>query len=173
LRPRLKRLEAQAGRAGLTDCLTHEERRLVPDGVRSPIFVARLERHDRRFVQRIPVYDAPASTPAQLADRMRALGRLLDGAVADASTFDPPDDAAKATGLYVAATRRLRTVVRRFDAFVRGGGATTSPARLRSHQRAFRRAYREAGLASGRMRSRAGMPPAPAADEEDVGGQES
>jgi hypothetical protein len=168
LRPRLRRLEVRAGQAGLTNCMIHTERELVPDAVRRPILIERLERHDRRFVERLPEYDEPASTPTQLANRMEALGELLDGAVADAATFDPPDDAAKATGVYVASARRLLTVVRRFEAFLRRGGATASPATLRRHQRAFGRAWKATDLAHGRMRSRAGVPPAPAADDIDA-----
>jgi hypothetical protein len=158
LAPRLRALEARAGQAGLAHCMTHTERELVPAAVRAPIFLAQLERHDRRFVQRLPVYAEPASTPAELARRMEATGAVLAGAVADASRFDPPHDAAEATGLYVAAVRRLLTVVRRFEAFVRRGGTAAEPAGFRSHQRAFRRAWREASRAQGRMRSRAGLP---------------
>jgi len=170
LRPRLRRLELRAGQAGLTNCMTHTERELIPDAVRSPIFLKRLRRHDRRFVQRLPEYDEPASTSTELADRMQRLAALLDFAVADAATFDPPSDAAKATGVYRASARRLRAVVRRFEAFARSGDATASSAGLRRHQRAFTRAWREASRAEARMRSRAAMPPAPddEADDDDA-----
>ncbi len=57
-----------------------------------------LERHDRRFVERLPVHEQPASSPAELANRMKALGEVLDGLVEDAAAFDPPRDAANATG---------------------------------------------------------------------------
>lgn len=163
LRPRLRKLEVRAGQAGLTSCMTHAERELVPDAVRRPIFQARLERHYRRFIQRLPVYKEPATTPAQLAGRLRAVGDVLDAGVADAATLDPPDDAAKATGLYRVAARRLLAAARRFEGYVRRGGATASLAGLRRHQRAFSRAWRATGDAHGRMRWRAGLPPVPVA----------
>jgi len=172
LTPRLKRLETRAGQAGLTNCMTHTEQELVPDAIRSPIFLRRIARHDRRFVERLPVEGEPAATATELAGRMEALGELLDAGVADVATFDPPGDAAKATGVYLASLRRLRAVVRRFEAFVRGGGATASPAAFRRQQRAFRRAWREASRAEARMRSRAGAPPDSDADD-DTGEEQS
>ena len=151
--------------------MIHEERHLIADAVRSPIFLRRLERHDRRFVQRLPMHHEPASTPTELAERMEAIGDVLDGAVADAATFDPPDDAAKATAVHLASARRLLAVVRRFEAFLRRGGETASPAGLRRHQRRFGRAWRETARAQGRMRSRAGVPPGPADDDAAIDGQ--
>jgi hypothetical protein len=173
LRPRLRQLEIRAGQSGLTNCMTHTEYELVPDAVRSPIFLKRLRRHDRRFVQRLPEYDEPASTSTELAERMEGLGELLDFAVADAATFDPPSDAAKATRIYRASVRRLLAVARRFEAFARGGGATASPAGLRRHQRAFTRAWRKASRAEARMRSRARMPPTPDDDADDPDAEQS
>jgi hypothetical protein len=166
--PRLRRLEVQAGKAALTSCMTHTERELVPDAVRAPIFIQRLERHDVRHIQRLPVYDEPASTPAELAQRMAVLARALDRAAADASTFDPPHAAAKSTRVYKGALRRLLNVTRRFERFVRRGGATPALAGLRRHQRAFARAWRGASHASGRMRLRAGLEPAPPVDNIDA-----
>ena len=93
---------------------------------------------------------------------MAALADVLDGAVAGTATFDPPVKAAKATAGYRVSVRRLLTVVRRFEAFARGGGATGSPPAFRRHQRAFSRAWREASLDSSRMRSRADVPLSPA-----------
>jgi hypothetical protein len=94
---------------------------------------------------------------------LRRVGDVLDGGVADAATLDPPDDAAKATGLYRVAARRLLAAARRFEGYVRRGGATASLAGLRRHQRAFSRAWRATGDAHGRMRWRAGLPPVPVA----------
>jgi hypothetical protein len=173
VKPVLRRLEVRAGQAGLTNCMIHTERELVPDAVRRPIFVKRLEPHHSRFVQRLSAYDEPASTPTQLANRMQALGELFDGAAADAATFDPPHDAAKATEVYIAATRRIATVARQFEESLRSGGATASLAALRRHQRAFGRAWRQTDRAYGRMRSRAGAPPAPSADAANLGAQQS
>jgi hypothetical protein len=159
LGPLLRRLELRAGQAGLTNCMTHSEQETVPDGVRSPVFLEQLTLHERRFAHQLPVYERPSTSPAQLADRMDALGRLLDGAVADAAAFDPTNEAAKPTEVYVASMRGLLSETRRFEAFVLRGGATSSPAGLRRRQRTFGRAWREASRAFGRLTSRAGLPP--------------
>ena len=159
LGPRLSRLEARAGQAGLTSCMTHSEQELVPEAVRTPTFLKRFERHNR-LVQRLPVFKEPASTVTEIAEGMEALGDALDVLVADAATFDPPHDAAKATGGYLASLRRLRTVVRRFEAFARSGDATASPAGRRRHWRAFSRTWREVNLDYVRMQSRTKAPSA-------------
>jgi len=137
-----------------------EVRELVPDAVRSPIFLKRLRRHDRRFVRRLPEYDEPATTSTELAERMEGLRELVDFAVADAATFDPPSDAAKATGVYRASARRLLSVVRRFEASARGGTTASSPGLRRHQPRSGVRGARRAAPRRGCGRAPACRPPA-------------
>jgi hypothetical protein len=157
VRPLLRRLTVRAGQAHLTNCLTHEERDLVPDAVRGPILIEQIQRHQRRFIERIPQYDAPASTPAELAARMDTLGRLLGRAATHAARFDATHGARKSVQVYGASLRRMVGVLGRFETFLRAGSLTDSA--LRRHQRAFARGWRELGRAYQRIQWRAGVPP--------------
>jgi hypothetical protein len=38
-----------------------------------PIFIEQVRRHHRRFLERIPDYDGPATTPEEVAERMVAV----------------------------------------------------------------------------------------------------
>lgn len=157
LKPKLRKLEVRAGQATLTNCLTHTEHEIVPDAVRQPIFIRQIQRHTRRFVHELPSYDGPAASPAELMGRLEELGGLFDEATEDAAAFSPTFEAEKPTEVYAAAMRRLRDVTRRFETSVRNGTFTVEG--LRPHQRAFRRAWREASRAYARMHLRAGVPP--------------
>jgi len=57
LKPRLATIEEAAGDAGLSDCLSHDERFFVPDAVRAPVFAEQLARLDRSLLRRIKKID--------------------------------------------------------------------------------------------------------------------
>lgn len=159
VRPMLRKLTVRAGQAHLTNCLTHEERDLVPDSVRGPIFIEQIQRHHRRFIERIPDYDGPATTPEQLAERMDTVGRLFQRAGAHAARFDSTHDARKPAQVYRASLRRAVAVLGRFESFLlHEVPSPTAPAELKRHQRAFTRCWREMARAYDRMWWRAGVP---------------
>jgi hypothetical protein len=166
---RVKGLEVRAGKAALTNCLTHTDHEIVADAVRQPVFIQQIQRHTRRFVDAIPEYDEPANSTGELAGRMDGLGKLLGKATKHAAAFSPTFKAKRATAYYATAIRRLRDVTVRFEEYASSAAVTIEG--LRPHQRAFSRAWREASRAYSRMHVRAGVPPPATPDA--VDGQES
>ena len=77
LKPRLATIEKSAEEAGLSDCMSHDERFFVPDAVRAPVFAEQLARLDKRLLRRIKDVDFAAR---ELARRARGgLPRLQRG----------------------------------------------------------------------------------------------
>ena len=119
LKPRLAEIEKRAKAAGLSDCLSHDERFFVPDAVRAPVFAEQLARLDRRLLRRIKdVQLAAADTPAEFATAFRRYSAIIDSAIDGISGLDPPQWAANQTSNYQDALRDLQSVCQEFTAIL-------------------------------------------------------
>lgn len=119
LKPRLATIEKRAEEAGLSDCLSHDERFFVPDAVRAPVFAEQLARLDRRLLRRIKDVElAAADTPAEFAVAFRRYSRIIDSAIDGIGRLDPPQWAASQTGAYQDALRDLQAVCQEFTAIL-------------------------------------------------------
>ena len=119
LKPRLATIEREAEKAGLSDCLSHDERFFVPDAVRAPVFAEQLARLDRRLLRRIKDVDfESADSPGEFAVAFREYGELIDSAVDGIDKLDPPQWAADQVGNYQVALRDLQSVSQKFGAML-------------------------------------------------------
>ena len=76
LKPRLVTVEKSAEAAGVSDCLSHDERTFIPDAVRAPVFAEQLAKLDRSLLRKMKSVDfAEASTPGEFAHELQALQR--------------------------------------------------------------------------------------------------
>ena len=57
LKPRLATVQKRAEEAGVSDCLTHDERIFVPDAVRAPVFAEQLSKLDRSLLRKMKSID--------------------------------------------------------------------------------------------------------------------
>jgi hypothetical protein len=119
LKPRIAAAEMAAEEAGLSDCLTHDERFFIPDAVRAPVFAEQLAKLDRSLLRRIKNVDfADASTPGEFATAFRRYSEIIDTAIKGIDTLDPPQWAADQTGNYQVALRDLQSVTQKFTAIL-------------------------------------------------------
>jgi hypothetical protein len=119
LKPRLAAIEKSAEEAGLSDCMSHDERFFVPDAVRAPVFAEQLARLDRRLLRKIKDVDfASANSPGELAVAFRDYSEVIDSAVDGIDRLDPPQWAADQVGSYQVALRDLQSVSQKFTAML-------------------------------------------------------
>ena len=119
LKPRIASTEKAAEDAGLSDCLTHDERFFIPDAVRAPVFAEQLNKLDRTLLRRIEKVDfADAETPGQFATAFERYSEIIATAIKGIDTLDPPQWAAEQTGNYQVALRDLQSVTQKFTAIL-------------------------------------------------------
>ena len=119
LKPRLATAEKAAEDAGVSDCLTHDERFFVPDAVRAPVFAEQLDKLDRSLLRRINRIDfAEASTPGEFAQAFDRYSEVIDTALKGIDTLDPPLWAAQQTANYADALRDLQSETQTFTALL-------------------------------------------------------
>jgi hypothetical protein len=119
LKPRLASVEKSAEEAGLSDCMSHDERFFVPDAVRAPVFAEQLARLDRKLLRNIKDVDfASANSPGEFAVAFRNYAELIDDAVDGIDKLDPPQWAADQVGNYQVALRELQSVSQKFSAML-------------------------------------------------------
>ena len=119
LKPRIASAEKAAQDAGVTDCLSHDERFFVPDAVRAPVFAEQLDKLDRSLLRRIERIDfAEANTPGEFAVAFRSYSEVIDTAVEGIDKLDPPQWAAAQTAAYADALRELQAVSQKFTALL-------------------------------------------------------
>ena len=119
LKPRLATIEKRAEEAGLSDCLSHDERFFIPDAVRAPVFAEQLARLDRRLLRRIKAVEfAAADTPAEFERAFRRYSQIIDAAIDGINRLDPPQWSAPQTADYLYALRDLQSVCQEFTAIL-------------------------------------------------------
>jgi hypothetical protein len=119
LKPRLASAEKAAEEAGVSDCLTHDERFFIPDAVRAPVFAEQLAKLDRSLFRRLKTIDFDeASTPGEFAQAFARYSELIDTAVKGIDTLDPPQWAADQTANYQVALRDLQSETQKFTALL-------------------------------------------------------
>jgi hypothetical protein len=119
LKPRLATIEKAAEDAGLSDCLSHDERFFVPDAVRAPVFAEQLNKLDRSLLRRMKRIDfADASTPGEFAQAFARYSELIDTAVDGIADLEPPHWAANEVGGYQVALRDLQSETQEFTALL-------------------------------------------------------
>jgi hypothetical protein len=164
LKPRLAEIEKSAKAAGLSDCLSHDERFFVPDAVRAPVFAEQLARLDRRLLRRIKdVQLAAADTPSEFAAAFRRYSGIIDSANDGISKLDAPLWAVTQTSNYQRALRDLQSVCQEFTAIiVRDKGKTAyeiDRAEYMRVQRKLNRAARAEGKTRRKMLRALGAAP--------------
>ncbi len=119
IKPRLVTAEKTAEEAGVSDCLSHDERFFVPDAVRAPVFAEQLDKLDRSLLRRIERIDfAEASTPGDFAQAFDRYSEVIDTALKGIDTLDPPQWAAQQTANYADALRDLQSETQTFTALL-------------------------------------------------------
>jgi hypothetical protein len=119
LMPRLAAIAKSAKEAGLSDCMSHDERFFVPDAVRAPVFAQQLNNLDRRLLRRIEEVDfASADTPGEFAVAFRDYSEIIDSAVDGIDRLDPPQWAANQVANYQISLRDLQSVSQKFTAML-------------------------------------------------------
>ena len=119
LKPRLATIEQAAEDAGLSDCLTHDERFFVPDAVRAPVFAEQLNKLDRSLLRRMKRIDfADAGTPGEFAAAFAGYSEIIDTAQKGIDALDPPQWAAEQVGNYAKALRDLQSETQEFTALL-------------------------------------------------------
>jgi hypothetical protein len=119
LKPRLVTAEKAAEEAGLSDCLSHDERFFIPDAVRAPVFAEQLNKLDRSLLRRIQKIDfAAASTPGEFAQAFSRYSEVIDTALKGIDALDPPQWAAEQTANYADALRDLQSETQKFTALL-------------------------------------------------------
>ena len=119
LKPRIANAEKAAEEAGVSECLSHDERIFVPDAVRAPVFAEQLNELDRSLLRRIERIDfADADTPGEFATAFTSYSEVIDTAVDGIGELDPPQWAAAQTAAYQDALRELQGVAQKFTALL-------------------------------------------------------
>jgi hypothetical protein len=119
LKPRLATIEKAAEDAGLSDCLSHDERFFIPDAVRAPVFAEQLSKLDRSLLRQMKQIDfAAAGTPGELAQAFTRYSELIDTAVDGIAELEPPQWAANEVGGYEVALLELQAVSQKFIAML-------------------------------------------------------
>jgi hypothetical protein len=119
LKPRIATVEKAARDAGVSACLTHDERSFVPDGIRAPVFAEQFARLDRSLLKKLKKINwADASTPGEFAQAFKRYSELIDTAIDGIDRLDPPLWAADQTANYQVALRDLQSVSQTFSALL-------------------------------------------------------
>ena len=119
LKPRLATIAKSAEEAGLSDCMSHDERSFIPDAVRAPVFAEQLARLDKRLLRRIKRVDfASADSPGEFAVAFRNWSEVIDAAVDGIDRLDPPHWAADQVANYQIALRDLQSVSQKVTAML-------------------------------------------------------
>lgn len=119
LKPRLASAEKAAEEAGVSDCLSHDERFFIPDAVRAPVFAEQLDKLDRSLLRRIQKIDfAEASTAGEFAQAFSRYSEVIDTAMKGIDALDPPQWAAQQTSNYADALRDLQSETQKFTALL-------------------------------------------------------
>jgi hypothetical protein len=119
LKPRLVTAEKAAEEAGVSDCLSHDERFFIPDAVRAPVFAEQLDKLDRSLLRRIEKIDfAEASTPGEFAKAFASYSEVIDTALKGIDALDPPQWAADQVARYADALRDLQSETQKFTALL-------------------------------------------------------
>jgi hypothetical protein len=119
LKPRLSTIEKRAEEAGLSDCMSHDERFFIPDAVRAPVFAEQLAKLDRSILRRIQrINFSEASTTGEFEQAFQRYSEVIDTALKGIDTLDPPQWAADQTGNYQVALRELHSVTQKFTALL-------------------------------------------------------
>jgi hypothetical protein len=117
LKPRLLRIQEEAEKSGLRDCLTQDARYVVPAAVRAPVFAEqlnRLEAHQLRRIRKIGFREV--STPAEYGRALERFAGLIARSLDGIDRLDPPLWALDQTANYQRALRDLQSVVQEFAA---------------------------------------------------------
>lgn len=141
LKARLATLEDRAKAAGLDDCVRHDERFLIPDAIRAPVFAERMATVDRSLFRQLQRLQdrAPLRTAAGVARYFEDLGELIEETVAAIDELEPPQWAAGQVARYQDVLRDLQTVVGSAQSLFSQGRAAVTLPKLRRLQRQYAR----------------------------------
>lgn len=160
LKPRLYSLEQRAAAVGLIDCGSSEERNVIPDAIRAPVFAKQLGKLDRTLFRRIErLSETPARTPAAVADRYRRIGEVLDDNLEGLDTLEPPQWAARQTSRYQGVMLDLKGVVGKAHTLFDQGADALTLRKLDRLADEFRRVSRRERKARRQMREAVGAAP--------------
>ncbi|HEX5781672.1 MAG TPA: hypothetical protein VFX80_07105, partial [Solirubrobacteraceae bacterium] len=116
VKPRLAELGKRAEAAGLSDCLTHDERFFVPDAVRAPVFAEQFARLNRSVLKRLRSARLPAAaTLGEIDTAFKRISTTLGRAVAGMDRLDPPQWAAAQTSRYQDSLLELQSAVQEYE----------------------------------------------------------
>jgi hypothetical protein len=119
LKPRLAEAEERAEAAGLSDCLTHDERYLVPDAVRAPVFAEQFAKLNRSVLRRIREIDLrSAKSPGEVAKGFKQMSLVVGGGVTGIDRLDPPLWAAQQTSNYQGALLEFQSAVQEYESLL-------------------------------------------------------
>jgi hypothetical protein len=168
LKARLATLDDRAKAAGLDDCVRHDERFLIPDAIRAPVFAERMAKIDRSLFRRLQRLQdrAPLGTVAGVARYFEDLGGLIEETVAAIDELEPPQWAAGQVARYQDVLRDLQTVVGSSQSlFAQGRAAVTLP-KLRRLERQYGRVTVAERKARGAMLKAVGAVPTSRPEEQ-------
>jgi hypothetical protein len=116
LKPRLAAADQAAFDAGLSECLSHDERLFIPDAIRAPVFAEQLNQLDRSLLRRVERIDlADVSTPGEVAQALARYNEVIDAAIEGVAALDPPIWAAEQSAGYQDALRKLESATEEFN----------------------------------------------------------
>ena len=139
LKPRLSALEDRARAAGLTECGQNDERFLIPDGVRGPVFAEQLAKVERSLIRRLDKLNrTKVRSPAGAADLYGKLSELTDDLIAGIDRLDPPQWAARQTSKYQSVLTDAKALMDRSQNVFAEHAGTLTPAKVARLQRQWR-----------------------------------
>jgi hypothetical protein len=164
LKPRLVRIQAEAEKSGLHDCLTEDARWVIPAAVRAPVFAEqfnRLEVHQLRRLRKIGF--TKVDTPAEYGHALERFAGLIARSLDGIDRLDPPIWAVDQTANYQFALRGLQSAVQAFAAEIeRNRGQLVTAADVATYKRLLgkvRRAGRKETKAHRKMLRAVGAAP--------------
>jgi hypothetical protein len=128
LKEPLAKLEDRAEDAGLGDCFLNDERFIVPDAVRAPVFAERMSEIEQSVLRRLQRIqdEVPVRSVKALAGYFENLGNLIDDLERAIDELDPPLWAAQQVSDYQYVLLNMQTVVSdSHTLFSQGAGALT------------------------------------------------
>jgi hypothetical protein len=161
LKTRLATLEDRAKAAGLEDCVRHDERFMVPDAIRAPVFAERMAKIDRSIFRRLQRLQdrAPLGTIAGVARYFEDLGALIEETVEAIDELEPPQWAADQVARYQDVLRDLQTVVSSSQTLFSQGRAAVTLPKIRRLERQYGRVTVAERKARGAMLKAVGAVP--------------
>jgi hypothetical protein len=144
LKEPLSTLEDRARDAGLGDCFRNDERFIVPDWVRAPVFAERMAKIDQSVFRRLQRLqdEVPTDSAKDLARYFERLGDVIEDTEAAIDELEPPQWAAQQVSRYQYVLLNLQSVVSDSQSlFAQGRGAITLP-KLNRLQRRYDRVVR-------------------------------